>query len=226
VTWYQSRLGLGFTSNPALIKFLWLRRVVAAPSAHRGQPSGRPSTPALRLFPLPLPPSQRIWAASILSRRRGFLPPSASIRHPQPPSRRIWAAFIRHPQPSSRFPTAVTVSFIPAGRGSGLLCRPPSAPQPSSACCLLCPASAVVHLLPTAPCLRRRPPVHLLVATPCLSRRPPVVCCALPHLCRRPSAARRKGCGTRSAPPPSVSSVAWGKGCGSGFLCRPSPPQI
>jgi hypothetical protein len=30
----------------------------------------------------------------------------------------------------------------------------------------------------------------------------------------------------RPASTPSVPSAAWGKGCGSGLLCRPSPPQI
>jgi hypothetical protein len=191
-------------------------------SAHRGQPSSRP-------------PYRR--RGSILSRRCG-----RPFLLPLPPSRRIWAASICHPQPPPQFPRllcrAVAVpassatpsrfSFSPASCGSELLCRPPSAPHPPPACCLLrlppvacCaalrPASAAAHLLPicllrlgSAPC---RTSAVAACCTPQLlhaarAAEPDLRRRFLPHLCSCLPAARHKGCRTRSAPSISVSSVA------------------
>jgi hypothetical protein len=85
---------------------------------------------------------------AILSRRRGFLPPS------QFPS----------------FPRAADLGYC-AVRRPHLSRHPPAAccalPQPSSICCLLRPASAVVRL---STCWLLRPAsaaVHLLSAAPC-----------------------------------------------------------
>jgi hypothetical protein len=108
-------------------------------------------------------------------------------------------------------------SFIPAGRGSELLCRPPSAPHPPSACCLLRSASAVFHLLPAAPhCALHQPPTCCLLAccaalpqplSACWLLRPvaplPLSACCLLHVAR--------------AAEPDLRCR---------FQCRPSPPQI
>jgi hypothetical protein len=165
------------------------------------RPAFQPSAPALQLFSLPLPSSRRIWAASILSRRRGSLPSSASIHHSQPSLRPAFlasSAVVAADLSGLHPPFTAVVAVFLHSRGPRIWAIVSSAVHTSAVVRLLHPASAAFHLLPVAPCR----------TAPCLSRRSPAVCCALPHLWRRPPAARRKGCGTRSVSSPSVSPVA------------------